>query len=208
MGRRSDHSRDEIREMALSAAERILAEEGVASLTTRKVAAAIGYTVGSLYLVFENLDDLILHVNGRTLDELYRSLQATAAECDEPRACLEALGFTYIRFAAEHGSRWRVMFNHRLAHGESLPPWYRNKVMCMFALVEQQLGAQAPRRSAQDIALAARALWSGVHGICVLHLGGSLDTAGIDSLHALVDSLIANYLTGFTGSPIAGPAEQ
>jgi len=206
MGRRSDHSREQIREMAVAAAEHILAEQGIAGLTTRKVATAIGYTVGSLYLVFQNLDDLILHVNGRTLDELYGALRAAAAECDEPPTCLAALGYTYIRFASDHGARWRMVFDHRAVHGQALPAWYRDKVMGMFALVEQQLRPLGPQRSAQDSALAARALWSGVHGICVLHLGGSLDTAGINSLRALVDSLITNYLAGFTAGSSPVPA--
>lgn len=71
MARRSDHSRDELREMALTAAEQIVLENGYESLSARKVASAIGYTVGTLYLVFENLDDLVLQVNARTLDRLH-----------------------------------------------------------------------------------------------------------------------------------------
>ncbi|MFC1797586.1 helix-turn-helix domain-containing protein [Pseudomonadota bacterium] len=35
-----------------------MVEHGYEGLSARKVAAAIGYTVGTLYLVFENLDDL------------------------------------------------------------------------------------------------------------------------------------------------------
>ena len=59
MARRSDHSREELREMALAATEEIIDQQGLAGLTARKVAAGIGYTVGTLYLVFRNLDDLI-----------------------------------------------------------------------------------------------------------------------------------------------------
>ena len=66
MGRRSDHSREEIRQMALQAAESIVTEGGYKALSARKVASEIGYTVGTLYLVFENLDELVLYVNGRT----------------------------------------------------------------------------------------------------------------------------------------------
>ena len=52
MARRSDHSREELREMAITAAEQIVVEQGYEGLSARKVAAAIGYTVGTLYLVF------------------------------------------------------------------------------------------------------------------------------------------------------------
>ncbi len=46
MGRRSEHSRDEIREMAVNAAAEIVEKEGFQALTARKVAGSIGYTVG------------------------------------------------------------------------------------------------------------------------------------------------------------------
>ena len=80
MARRSDHSREELREMALSAAEQIVVEQGYEGLSARKVASAIGYTVGTLYLVFENIDDLILNINARTLDRLHAKMTASQAQ--------------------------------------------------------------------------------------------------------------------------------
>ena len=68
MGRRSDHSRDEIRNMAIDASAKIVETEGFKSLTARKVASKIGYTVGTLYHVFRNFDDLVIHMNARTID--------------------------------------------------------------------------------------------------------------------------------------------
>ena len=49
--------------MALEAADRIILEQGYGGLTGRKVASEIGYTVGTQYLVFEKLNDLITHIN-------------------------------------------------------------------------------------------------------------------------------------------------
>ncbi len=76
MARRSDHSREEIKELALNATEEIVAEAGFQALSARKVASAIGYTVGTIYLVFKNLDDLIMQVNARTLETLFKEVSA------------------------------------------------------------------------------------------------------------------------------------
>ena len=38
----------------------------------------IGYTVGSIYMVFENMADLIIHVKGRTLDDIAEQLGLVA----------------------------------------------------------------------------------------------------------------------------------
>ena len=199
MGRRSDHSREELKELALAAAERIVDREGQAGLTTRKVAAEIGYTVGTLYLVFRNLDDLMLHVSARTLTTLERELVASATKCRSPEARVLALAFAYVRFAGAHYRRWTMIFDHRLPEGDSVPPWFLGKIMGLFHLLEEALRPLAGRGSPQRVALAARALWGGVHGICALGYSGSLAVAGDESPQALTESLVKNYLAGFTG---------
>ena len=52
MARRSEHTQEQIKEMVLIAAEGIVTEEGEEALTVRKIAQHIGYTVGSIYMVF------------------------------------------------------------------------------------------------------------------------------------------------------------
>jgi AcrR family transcriptional regulator len=193
MARRSDHSREEIRGMALAAAETIVANAGLPALTARRIAQAIGYTVGTLYLVFENLDDLILQVNGRTLDDLHAALSqaAEAAPAGAPR--VEALARGYLEYARAQHRRWNALFLHQLPAGQPLPSWYATKIAAMFTLVEDALRSLSTGPIHGDVTIAARALWSGVHGICILDRTGRL---GPVAAKGLVDSLVANYLRG------------
>ncbi len=207
MARRSDHTRDEIREMALTAAEKIVAEQGYPALSSRKVAAAIGYTVGTLYLVFENLDDLILQVNARTLDRLHRRMIADQVQCNDALTCLLQLGHSYIRFADEEPHIWQLIFEPRLIDDHAPSPWFREKVARMFSLVEERLAPLANHRSQRDIAQAARALWGGVHGICILAITDTLGVAGIESVHEITQVLMNNFLQGFI-NPSSEPSES
>ena len=198
MARRSDHSREELREMVLTAAEKIVVEQGYEGLSARKVATAIGYTVGTLYLVFENLDDLILNINARTLDRLHARLSEIQASTDDASNYLMQLGQAYILFADDDPHRWAMVFEHRSSDGQAVPEWYREKIMRMFAMVEDGLEPLVKGRSRREVTQAARALWGGVHGICILALTDNLGIAGVDSVQGLTQSLISNYLKGFT----------
>ena len=200
MARRSDHSREELREMAISAAGQIVVEQGYEGLSARKVATAIGYTVGTLYLVFENLDDLILNVNARTLDRLHARMKESQTQCGNAGDCLLQLGQVYIRFADEDPHRWAMVFEHRLTDDQAAPAWYQEKIARMFALVEEGLQPLAGRHTRDEITQASRALWGGVHGICILALAGNLGIAGVESVQDLTRTLITNYLMGFTGN--------
>jgi len=198
MARRSDHSREELREMTLTAAENIVVEQGYEGLSARKVATAIGYTVGTLYLVFENLDDLILHINARTLDRLHTRMTESQANPGDAVDYLLQLGEIYIRFANDDPHRWAMVFEHRFSEDRVVPAWYQEKIARMFAMVEEGLEPLATNRPQLEVTQAARALWGGVHGICILALTDNLGIAGVDSVQDLTQSLISNYLKGFT----------
>ncbi|MGD8909470.1 MAG: TetR/AcrR family transcriptional regulator [Chromatiales bacterium] len=201
MARRSDHSRDEIREMALAAAEEIVATQGYQALSARKLAAAIGYTVGTLYLVFENLDDLILQVNGRTLDRLSELIMQDQRHCNDAEACLFQLGHSYIRFADSEPHAWQMIFEYHMADDREAPDWLRQKITRMFALVEERLARLAEQHTQAEIAQGARALWGGVHGICILAVNNTLGAAGVESVQAITHALMSNFLKGFVDTP-------
>jgi AcrR family transcriptional regulator len=198
MGRRGEHSKSEIENMALEAAERLIETQGYSGLSARKVATAIGYTVGSLYFVFKNLDELIQRVNGRTLDQLYMVLKDSLTECRHPQDCLYALGSAYIEYASQHAHRWRMVFEHQPEGEGLLKEIYEDKVDRVYALVERQLAALTLNRvSEEEIALAARALWSGVHGIAILRINYQLQSEEQKSVLPLMEHLISHYLAGF-----------
>lgn len=195
MARRSDHSRDELRDLALGAAAYVLAKEGPDRLTTRAVAARIGYTAGSLYLVFQNRADLVWRLNAQTLDELYSELEASIDGIRASADRLRALARSYVRFAFEHEARWRLIFDQPLPN--PMPDWLKDRTGRIFDLVEPLLLSMNSRQTSVSVGESANALWAGVHGVCMLGLTGRLDQNDIAAVQSLADSLVANYLAGF-----------
>ena len=169
-------------------------------MSARKVATAIGYTVGTLYLVFENLDDLILQINARTLDRLHARMAESQAISGDARDYLLHLGQAYIQFADDDPHRWAMVFEHRLSEGRQVPALVPGKDHADVCDGRARPGAAGRTAlSQQEITQAAAALWGGVHGICILALTDNLGIAGVDSVQELTESLIGNYLEGFTG---------
>ena len=207
MGRRNEHTCAELREIALEAAEALLIEQGLAGLSARKIVSRIGYTVGSLYMVFHNLDDLIIQMNERTLEALHRRLAAAIADRPPPRAAIRALAQTYIHFALTETRRWLAIYQHRLPEGQAPPRSFTEKVAQMFEMAEAQLTQLCPARSPEEITLAARALWSGVHGVCILGFDHKLEVAGGRPIQDVVDSLLEHYLAGFIHATAADRPE-
>ena len=194
MGRRNLHTREEIRALALRAAAEIVERQGPAALTAREVARRIGYTVGTLYLTFTNLDDLIVHVNEQTVIELEHSLEEVTRRTRAPEQRLRLLAAAYLGFALVHTNRWRMVFEHRLPQGQQAPPTYRGHTASIFALVRENLRASTPARMKSSLDDSAVALWSAIHGICVLAVSGKLQAGGAVSVQRLIDLLLDRFL--------------
>ncbi len=193
MARRSDHSREELYDMALEAARQIAEKEGLRGLKARRIAREIGYTIGTLYNLFEDLDDLIIHMNGRTLDDLYEALANVQLD-GEPETAMRALAEGYIEFVDDHPKVWSVLFEHRLPEPRQPPDWHHEKILRLLGLVEQALGPLFPPGRETERHHAARVLWSSLHGICSLESAGKLVAS--ETVPALADTLVSCFLAG------------
>ena len=177
--------------MTLAAAREVAETEGLRGLTARRVAGKIGYSAGTLYNLFENLDDLIVHLNGATLDALYEALAGERPD-GEPEAALHAMARSYISFTGEHPNLWNILFEHRLPEGQQLPEGYREKVRRLLDLVESALAPLFPPGRESERLHSARVLWCGLNGICSLTSAGATP----ESATAMANSLVTNYVAG------------
>ena len=203
MGRRNEHSREELKDLALRAAGDIVSESGAAQLSMREVARRIGYTVGALYIVFENLDDLIVNLNERTVIELRAALERIRGRAQQPAQNLRLLVAAYLGFALLHTARWRLVFEHRLPDGQKAPPTHAGHTAAIFALVGRHLREAGVARDDASERELATALWSGAHGICMLAVTGKLQVVTQASVQRLLDVLLDRFLADVTPSPRA-----
>ena len=194
MGRRNDHSRDELEDMCINAARRIVQTGGLHKLTARRVAEEIGYSAGTLYNLFDGQDGLILRLNGRTLDGLAERVERIEFTGPVEQDLL-MLGRAYLAYVRENRNLWNALFQHRLLGGVKAPRWYQAKVDHLLSVIENILAQAIPNRPGQQEA--ARVLWSAIHGISLLGADGRLANVTTRSAVELMESLVVNYLRGF-----------
>jgi AcrR family transcriptional regulator len=194
MARRSDHSREELEKLAVDAGYALLAEEGLAGFSARQVAARIGYTIGTIYNVFGSYDTFLHHVHARTLDAWHDFLQEALARRGN-RDALQTLALAYVEFARTNYNLWVALFEQRREDGAPLPDWYEAKLRRLVQVAETILLPYVDHNTTKA-KRATQVLWAGIHGLCVLSLSGKLKLIKADSLNALVQALVENYLRG------------
>lgn len=98
---RKEREREEMRELILNTATEIIAEEGIESLSIRKIASGIEYSPAIIYHYFKDKEDIIDQVMQRGYKKIIQGLASVpqSAECPEQR--LKALMRAYINTALE-----------------------------------------------------------------------------------------------------------
>ncbi len=202
MARRQDHTRDQLKDMILETAWGIVGKDGLEGLSARRIATDIGYTPGTIYNIFESMDDLYLHVNGRTLDRLYDELNGAA--CNDPTKTpvqnMKTMARLYMAFAQEYRPYWVMLFSHRLPEGRQMEDWYREKIDRLFDPLEALLKPLFAPKQGRKRKMAARVLWSSVHGLCFLHEMGKAHLVGgespVDMSSYLIDTFTKGLMDG------------
>lgn len=205
MGRRSTHTPQQLSGLILDAAQEIIEANGLAGLSAREIARRIGYSPGTIYNMFQNLDDVILNVEGRVLDALDARLAEVLAE-PSPSDRVRRLAHTYLAFTQEKPRLWNLLFEHHLPAGTVLPAWYQQKLEQLLGRVEEVLAPMFPADQLSERQRAARVLWAGVHGITSLSTADKLSVVTTESAGRLIDDLVGTYLKGIQGAatPVAG----
>jgi AcrR family transcriptional regulator len=164
MGRRSDHTRDELSALLLDEGQKLLAEQGLAKFSGREVAKRAGYSVGTIYNVFGSLDRLILALNSRTFS-LWAAFLRQRLEQGGPDR-IRSLVEGYFDFALAHPKLWSAIYDHRVAEGEDLDPADQAKRAELTGIVEAEVRAALPDPDMPGAARLARSLIATVHGHC------------------------------------------
>lgn len=195
MARRSDHSRDELQQLIIDEGHRQLAQQGFANFSARQVAKRIGYTVGTLYNVFGSLDNLMLAINGRTLDKWRYHLTLKLEDCDEYR--LKRAVEAYFEFAILNRNCWLALMDFRLPEDQEPPESYTEKVASIMQVVCDEVRQELPPEHRSKAEELTRSLLATVHGHCFFALNGTFELLGeaepIQAALARVDDSLAAF---------------
>lgn len=197
MGRRSTHTPEQLRELIIRSAHDIIAENGLAGMSAREIARRIGYSAGTLYNLFDSLDDLVLQVEAQLLDSLERRLAELPNESSS-NSQLNRIARTYVSFGREHPNLWNLISQHEIPPGMAVPSWYTERLERVVSRIEDALALQLPtgRDNPDTLKRSARVLWAGLHGLTSLSTTKKLSSLGGNSADVLVDDLVNTYLAG------------
>lgn len=174
---RRERQKAELRDTILAAARRIFLEEGPEALTMRRIADAIEYSPGTIYLYFESREEIALHLVREGFEKLVAAIAPAAAGRANPIDRIRAIGNAYTEFGLADPETYKLIFMEDAKYvyaallpatgGDNLEPGDRAFNFLASAVAEAVDGGLFrpldPERGAE-------ALWAGLHGALSLYI--------------------------------------
>lgn len=182
----------------MACAEAAIAAGGLPALRARDLAACAGVSLGAIYNLVEDLDELTLLVGQRTMAKLDAALGRVEGRggSGDVGAQLIAWARAYAGFAAEHHELWRALFEFRMARPRDFPEWFAAAQTRVFARLEATLAPLVPELDAAQLRARARALFAAVHGIVALGIEGKLVALPAEAIDAELVAFVETYVAG------------
>lgn len=199
MARRADHSREELARLVVETAEDLIAAEGIDNFSARILSRAIGYTAGTLYHHFKDLDDIVTQVNARTLMGLAQTF-AEAPPSEDPGQALHNLADAFLGYIALKPNLWNALFEFRRKPGQPVPDWYVEAIASLIRIVADCFVRLRPDRPEVDARKSGQLVFASIHSVVSLENSGRLglvmDRNINEVVHELIDMHVLAYRHG------------
>jgi AcrR family transcriptional regulator len=165
----SKYHHGELRSALIVVATELLAEEGIHTLSLRKIAQKAGVSHNAPYMHFADKEAVLAAIAEEGFRLLAEAVAATIAQCStiSTRQKLIAASTEYVKFAVHHPNHVQVMFYpYDLSKYPSLLEISQAALNHLFELVKigQENGEIVPGNTHKM----TKAIWAMVHGVATL----------------------------------------
>jgi AcrR family transcriptional regulator len=186
-----------LRQEILDAASELFVRNGYENVSMRRIAEKIEYSPTTIYLYFNDKNELLEQVCKETFSRLVQRLSKIMEQPGDPVERLKGGLLTYVQFGLENPHHYHATFmmpipaniREKKMHEPDSPG------MQAFAFLTRGLAEciQAGKMPAMNVELAGQTLWAGIHGITSLLIThGGFPWVGKDKvIHSTVDTLVA-----------------
>lgn len=194
-GRRQSYHHGDLKRALTSAALSLVAEKGPKGFTLTEAARRAGVSAAAPYRHFADKAELLAAVAEQGFHDLHAALAAAAERASDPKERVVELGRVYVQWAVAHPDHYQVMFG-----AESLKAEQPSVAVAGEQAFGDLLDAITKCQEAEiveerDLREVAAPLWSLVHGIASLAIGGQLTAVGIvQAPDELIAGVVAQVL--------------
>lgn len=186
---RKIRQKEEFRASILEAAWLQVLTDGWQSLSIRKIADAIEYSIPVIYNHFENKEAILLEFTKEGFQKLADALQQVKDQYQTPAQQLEAIAYAYWDFAFEHKEYYQLMFGLGIPACEKVNQIAEMKNMTIIMISTIQDTIRTSPHPQADFFLKYHTYLSILHGLVSIQLMSKEPKPAQESRRILEDAI-------------------
>ncbi len=203
-----------VRETLIKTTLKLMEKGGLETVRARKVAELSDVSVGTIYNLFGNFDGLILAASVKVYGQLQAvglaaakrieaELESKALRSARERVLyrLAGLADTYVDFVADNSNRWNALLAFNRSRGLSGTADNLQHLADLMDIIVRMLDEVPVWTTQPERRVAARALWSAVHGVVITNFSASEEEAARARTSALLNVLLTVITDGMFARP-------
>lgn len=167
-----------LREEILDVSKDLLIKDGFGKMSMRKIAKRVNVSATSIYLYFQNKDDLLLTLVQQSIESLRESLMDVKREVYSLDEQLYYLARAYVDYAIVHPREYEIIY---MVRPEEMPKYPKEKfeeIRSVYELIADifEHGKQTCQLNVDDPLTSAYSVWAQLHGVVSVIINKRLDT--------------------------------
>lgn len=189
-------AKDNIREILILKGRALVRDYGAEFLTARKLAEASGYSVGTIYNQFANMDNFVMTLNMQTLDELHDYLLKLTPDSNAYKSLNRYLD-GFVTFVLANQNLWFLLFNfHLRCPIKRLVRQYVYRLVLIMQIWEPCFEEVFKNLKPKERRLSMQVLWLAVFSMSSFLTTPILDRFGKINKKTVCKLLLNTYLAG------------
>lgn len=186
-----------LREDILEVSRTLLIKHGFGKMSMRKIARKADVSATSIYLYFQNKDDLLLALIETSITNLSAALEEQLNESDDSIMKLEKMANAFMNFALVNPQEYEIIY---MVRPEEMPKFPKEKFQQVRKIYELLAGIIAEGHNSgmlkvDDPLMSAYTLWAQLHGVASVIISKRLDTR--IPTGEFVDQAVDHIIQGF-----------
>jgi len=188
-----------LREDILEVSRNLLVKDGFGKMSMRKIANRAGVSATSIYLHFQNKDELLLALIESSIAKLSSALEKNLIDSDDSITKLEKMAQSFVDFALENPQEYEIIYMVRPEEMPKFPKEKFQQIRKIYQLLADIIseGKRAGALNVDDPLMSSYMIWAQLHGVASVIISRRLDTRIPDEefVSQAVDHIIQGFIS-------------
>ena len=188
-----------LREDILEVSRNLLVKDGFGKMSMRKIANRAGVSATSIYLHFQNKDELLLALIESSIAKLSSALEKNLIDSDDSITKLEKMAQSFMDFALENPQEYEIIYMVRPEEMPKFPKEKFQQIRKIYQLLADIIseGKRAGALNVDDPLMSSYMIWAQLHGVASVIISRRLDTRIPDEefVSQAVDHIIQGFIS-------------